>query len=85
MWQGRLAEASGGRWNGRLGEGDPTFPKSAATMSYRVCRLSVAKGLKSRRVATRLLAMLSDRTYMREPDRGGWSMTTILLVTLVVC
>ncbi len=22
---------------------------------------------------------------MREPDRGGWSMTTILLVTLVVC
>jgi membrane associated rhomboid family serine protease len=29
--------------------------------------------------------MLSDRSYMREPGRTGWSMTTLLLVTLVGC
>jgi membrane associated rhomboid family serine protease len=29
--------------------------------------------------------MLNDRTYMRTPYRPGWSMTTILLVTLAVC
>jgi membrane associated rhomboid family serine protease len=29
--------------------------------------------------------MLDDRQYMRTPYRPGWSMTTILLVTLVAC
>ncbi len=29
--------------------------------------------------------MLDDRSYMRTPYRPRWSMTTILLVTLVVC
>jgi membrane associated rhomboid family serine protease len=29
--------------------------------------------------------MLDDRPYMRTPYRPGWSMTTILLVTLVAC
>jgi len=30
-------------------------------------------------------AMLDDRSYMRAPQRQYWSMTTILLVSLVVC
>jgi membrane associated rhomboid family serine protease len=29
--------------------------------------------------------MLDDRSYMREPPRQYWSMTTVLLVSLVVC
>jgi membrane associated rhomboid family serine protease len=29
--------------------------------------------------------MLDDRSYMRAPDRPAWSMTKILLVSLVVC
>jgi membrane associated rhomboid family serine protease len=29
--------------------------------------------------------MLNDRSYMREPRRQYWSLTTILLVSLVVC
>jgi len=29
--------------------------------------------------------MLDDRQYMREPQRQYWSMTTILLISLVVC
>lgn len=29
--------------------------------------------------------MLDDRPYMRTPYRPGWSMTTILIVTLVAC
>ena len=29
--------------------------------------------------------MLDDRSYMRTPYRPGWSMTTILIVTVVVC
>ena len=29
--------------------------------------------------------MLDDRSYMRAPQRQPWSMTTLLLISLVAC
>jgi membrane associated rhomboid family serine protease len=41
--------------------------------------------LKYAEIAGNFIRMLDDRQYMRAPYRPGWSMTTILLVTLVAC
>ncbi len=43
------------------------------------------KALKYRAAAGSFVPMLDDRPYMRAPYRPGWSMTTILCVTLVGC
>jgi membrane associated rhomboid family serine protease len=41
--------------------------------------------LKKRAAAGNFISMLDDRPYMRTPYRPGWSMTTILCVTLIGC
>jgi membrane associated rhomboid family serine protease len=44
-----------------------------------------AKALKNPATTSSFDEMLDDRSYMRAPYRPRWSMTTILLVTLVAC
>jgi membrane associated rhomboid family serine protease len=41
--------------------------------------------LKNRAATGNFYPMLDDRSYMRAPYRPGWSMTTILCVTLIGC
>jgi membrane associated rhomboid family serine protease len=45
----------------------------------------IAKALKNPSATSNFISMLDDRSYMRTPYRPRWSMTTILLVTLVAC